>query len=44
MSTNEHTYLKKRLDAEINEEENKTTFIFQKERIGFKKQFWKLTF
>ncbi len=37
MATNSHTYLKNRIGAEINEEENKTTFIFQKERVGFKR-------
>ena len=36
MSTKKVTYLKELLDAEINEEENKTTFIFQNERIGLK--------
>lgn len=37
MTTNSHTYLKNRIGAEINEEENKTTFVFQKERVGFKR-------
>ena len=36
MSTKKVTYLKELLDAEINEEENKSTFIFQNERIGLK--------
>ncbi|KQL36836.1 type VII secretion protein EssB [Psychrobacillus sp. FJAT-21963] len=37
MATNIHTYLKNRIGAEINQEENKTTFVFQKERVGFKR-------
>jgi type VII secretion protein EssB len=37
MATNSHTYLKNRIGAEINDEENKTTFVFQKERVGFKR-------
>lgn len=37
MATKSHTYLKNRIGAEINEEENKTTFVFQKERVGFKR-------
>ena len=37
MATNSHTYLKNRIGAEINEEESKTTFVFQKERVGFKR-------
>ncbi|MFJ8064667.1 type VII secretion protein EssB [Psychrobacillus sp. NPDC096426] len=37
MANNAHTYLKNRIGAEINEEENKTTFVFQKERVGFKR-------
>ncbi|MFB5086001.1 type VII secretion protein EssB [Psychrobacillus sp. PGGUH221] len=37
MATNVHTYLKNRIGAEINQEENKTTFVFQKERVGFKR-------
>ncbi|ALC86427.1 hypothetical protein AM499_11755 [Bacillus sp. FJAT-22090] len=37
MATNIHTYLKNRIGAEINQEDNKTTFVFQKERVGFKR-------
>lgn len=37
MATNTHTYLKNQIGAEINDEENKTTFVFQKERVGFKR-------
>ncbi|TQR21287.1 type VII secretion protein EssB [Psychrobacillus vulpis] len=37
MATNSHTYLKNRIGAEISEEDNKTTFVFQKERVGFKR-------
>ncbi len=36
MSTNQSTYLKKLLDANIKKEENTRTFEFQKERIGLK--------
>ena len=36
MSEKGHTYLKDLIGAEINEEENKRTFVFQKERIGLK--------
>ena len=32
-----YTYLKNRTGAEINEEANKTTFVFQKERVAFKR-------
>lgn len=32
-----HTYLKNRIGAEINEEPLKSTFVFQKERVGFKR-------
>lgn len=37
MPTHVHTYLKDLIGVEINEEENKRTFIFQKERFGFKR-------
>ena len=37
MAKKPHTYLKNRIGAEINEETNKTTFVFQKERVGFKR-------
>ena len=37
MTAKGHTYLKDLIGAEINEEENKTTFVFQKERIGLKR-------
>lgn len=37
MATNVHTYLKDLIGVEINEEANKRTFIFQKERFGFKR-------
>ena len=36
MATNVHTYLKDLIGVEINEEANKKTFVFQKERVGFK--------
>lgn len=36
MSNKQLTYLKELLDAEINEEEDQNTFIFQNERIGLK--------
>ncbi|WP_144509673.1 type VII secretion protein EssB [Bacillus sp. FJAT-22090] len=36
-TTKSHTYLKNRIGAEINEEPFKTTFVFQKERVGFKR-------
>lgn len=36
MSTNQSTYLKTLLEANIKQEENTRTFIFQKERIGLK--------
>ena len=34
---NSYTYLKNRIGAEITEEPKKTTFVFQKERVGFKR-------
>ena len=37
MANRSHTYLQNRIGAEINEEPLKTTFIFQKERVGFKR-------
>ena len=37
MANRSHTYLKNRIGAEINEEPLKTTFVFQKERVGFKR-------
>ena len=37
MVNHSHTYLKNRIGAEINEETSKTTFVFQKERVGFKR-------
>jgi type VII secretion protein EssB len=37
MANHSHTYLKNRIGAEINEEPLKTTFVFQKERVGFKR-------
>ncbi|WP_342601100.1 type VII secretion protein EssB [Psychrobacillus sp. FSL H8-0483] len=37
MAKRSHTYLKNRIGAEINEEPLKTTFVFQKERVGFKR-------
>ena len=37
MANHSHTYLKNRIGAEINEEPFKTTFVFQKERVGFKR-------
>ena len=37
MAQKSYTYLKNRIGAEINEEANKTTFVFQKERVGFKR-------
>ncbi|CAM3251019.1 type VII secretion protein EssB [Filibacter tadaridae] len=37
MPTEPHTYLKNLISGDINEEEKKSTFIFQKERIGLKK-------
>jgi len=37
MANRSHTYLKNRIGAEINEEPSKTTFVFQKERVGFKR-------
>ncbi len=37
MPTHIHTYLKDLIGVEINEEANKRTFIFQKERFGFKR-------
>jgi len=37
MATHVHTYLKSLIGVEINEEANKRTFIFQKERFGFKR-------
>ncbi|MFJ7825345.1 type VII secretion protein EssB [Psychrobacillus sp. NPDC096623] len=37
MAYRSHTYLKNRIGAEINEEALKTTFVFQKERVGFKR-------
>lgn len=37
MAKRSHTYLKNRIGAEINEELLKTTFVFQKERVGFKR-------
>lgn len=36
-TTKIHTYLKNQIGAEINEEPFKTTFVFQKERVGFKR-------
>ncbi len=38
MSKQKETYLKSRIDAEINIEKSKQTFIFQKERIGLKNE------
>lgn len=38
MTKNKKTYLKMLIDAEINIEESKRTFIFQKERIGLKSE------
>lgn len=37
MATHVHTYLKDLIGVEINEEANKSTFVFQKERFGFKR-------
>ncbi|MER2090233.1 MAG: type VII secretion protein EssB [Sporosarcina sp.] len=37
MATNNHTYVKNLIGADINEESSKSTFVFQKERIGLKK-------
>ncbi|KAA0955572.1 type VII secretion protein EssB [Sporosarcina sp. ANT_H38] len=37
MATSGHTYLKDLIGAEINEEANRSTFVFQKERFGFKR-------
>lgn len=36
-TTKSHTYLTNRIGAEIKEEAFKTTFVFQKERVGFKR-------
>ena len=36
MSAKKHSYLESLLDSEMNVEENKRTFVFQKERIGLK--------
>lgn len=36
-TTKSHTYLTNRIGAEIKEEPFKTTFVFQKERVGFKR-------
>ena len=37
MATHVHTYLKDLIGVELNEEANNRTFVFQKERVGFKR-------